>query len=78
MPVAIPLIDGTDPHTGNRQGAGNMKKSTKQTSQHHKLALRRETIASLTLPQLSHVAGAVNIPAASQLKGCTFDTIAPL
>jgi hypothetical protein len=34
-----------------------MKKSTNKTSQHRKLVLRRESIAVLTPPQLSKVAG---------------------
>lgn len=49
-----------------------MKKSTKKTSQHERLALRPETIASLTPPQLSHVAGGV-VPEASQLRGCIIE-----
>lgn len=53
-----------------------MKKSTKKTSQHHKLALRREAIALLTLPQLGHVAGGGLL--ASALGGsCGIETVPP-
>lgn len=45
-----------------------MKKSTNKTSQHQKLALRPETIASLTLPQLGQVVGGARD--GSALRGC--------
>jgi hypothetical protein len=50
-----------------------MKKSTKKSSLHPKLALRSETVASLTLPQLGRVVGGV--PDGSALKGCVVGTL---
>ena len=47
-----------------------MKKSTKKTSLHPKLALRSEIVASLTLPQLGQVVGGFVVPNGSVLKGC--------
>lgn len=53
-----------------------MKKSTKRTSPHPKLALRSETVAQLTLPQLGQVVGGALF--GSLLKGCSIDTVPPL
>jgi hypothetical protein len=53
-----------------------MKKSTKRTSPHPKLALRSETVARLTLLQLGHVVGGAAY--GSALKGCSVDTEPPV
>jgi hypothetical protein len=50
-----------------------MKQSTKKTSLQSKLALRSETVASLTLPQLGQVVG--GWPDGSVLKGCVVGTL---
>lgn len=50
-----------------------MKKSVKKTSLHSRLALRSETVASLTPPQLGQVVGGV--PNGSALKGCVVGTL---
>jgi hypothetical protein len=57
--------------TRNKPETGNMKKSTRKTSLHPKLALRSETVASLTPPQLGQVVGGVD---GSVLKGCVIGT----
>lgn len=51
-----------------------MKKSTKKTSLHLKLALRSETVATLTPPQLGQVVGGV-MSNGSVLKGCVGGTL---
>lgn len=50
-----------------------MKKSTKRISLRPKLALRSETVASLTPPQLGQVVG--GMPDGSALKGCPPSTL---
>lgn len=51
-----------------------MKKFTKKTTLLPKLALRSETVALLTLPQLDQVGG--GFPDGSALKGCIIGTLA--
>ena len=53
-----------------------MKKFTKRTSLHTKLALRSETVAQLTLPQLGQVVGGALF--GSALKGCSIETEPPV
>jgi hypothetical protein len=50
-----------------------MRKFTKKISLHSKLALRSETVALLTIPQLGQVVGGV--PNGSALKGCVVGTL---
>lgn len=50
-----------------------MKKFTRNVSLHSKLALRSETVALLTIPQLDQVVGGV--PNGSALRGCVIGTL---
>jgi hypothetical protein len=68
----IPLLDGTDQHSGTDK-VGHMKKSMKKTSPQGKLALRREAIALLKLPQLDHIAGGAPLASAFGTS-CAVDT----
>ena len=71
--MVIPPLHDTDQYTEKIKRQENMKKSTKKPSLQSKLALRSETVASLTLPQLGQVVG--GWPDGSVLKGCVVGTL---